>query len=210
MILENYLRKAYAAQQIADLCSYEVSEDETPEHIVQGCLEIAPEELKSTIKDISKLMESEDEIPDSELDDIVNSITDEDILDEYDEDELEIIDEETGEIIESDLPEELNEILSRQERVKARIRFARTKSKRANKARIALKRTSDRATLNRRARRLAIRALKAKFAKKKLGDMSLSDKERVEKLLKSKKSLVNRLALKLVPRVKKLEKERLS
>lgn len=211
MIIEHYLRRVYAAQQIADLCDYQIQEDESPESVLQKCIEFAPEELHDKIQEIYKLMESEiEDITDEELDKLVSELSDDDILELYDEDELEIIDEETREILESDLPEELNEILSRQERIKAKIRFARTKSKRQTKARIALKRTSDRATLNKRARRLAIRVLKAKFAKKKLGDMSVSDKERVERMLQSRKSLINRLALKLVPRVKKLEKERLS
>lgn len=211
MILEHYLRKVYAAQQVAELCDYQIQQDESPESVLQNCIQSAPEELQDKIQEIGKLMESEsEEISDEELEKIVAELSDEDILEVYDEDELEVVDEETNEILECDLPEELNEILSRQERMKARIRFARTKSKRQIKARIALKRHSDRATLNKRARRLAIKALKAKFAKKKLGDMSVSDKERVEKMLKSRKALINRLALKLVPRVKKLEKERLS
>lgn len=212
MIIENYLRKVYAAHQIAELCDYQIQDDESPEEIIRHCIEMAPEQLQQSIQEIGKIVESEetDDISDEELQKLVDELSDEDILAEYDEDELELIDEETGEILESNIPVEINEILSRQERMKARIRFARTKSKRAIKAKIALKRHSDRATLNKRARRLAMRALKAKFAKKKLGDMSLSDKERVERLLQSRKALINRLALKMVPRVKKLEKERLS
>lgn len=209
MILENYLRKVYAAHQIAELCNYQIGEDESPEDVVRNCTESAPEQLRANIEEIGKLLESED-ISDEELEQIAAELTDDDILEVYDEDELDVVDEETNEVLESDIPEELNEILSRQERMKARIRFARTKTKRATKARIALKKHSDRATLNRRARRLAIKALKTKFAKKKIGDMSVSDKERVERMLQSRKSLINRLALKLVPRVKKLEKERLS
>jgi len=210
MILENYLRKVYAAHQVAEICGYEIHEDESPEQVIKNCMESAPENLSGKIQEIAKLMESEEEISDDELDDIVKGLTDDDILGVYDEEELETIDEETGDILESELPEELNEILSREERIKARVRFARSKAKRQTKVKLALKRHSDRATLNKRARRLAIRALKTKFAKKSLGDMTVSDKERIEKMLKTRKSLINRLALKLVPRVKQLEKERLS
>lgn len=217
MIIENYLRKVYAAHQIAELCKYEISEDERPEDVVKQCLETIenlPDQIKEKIAEISKLMESmepTEDFTDEELEKIIDGISDDDILDEYDEDELVVVDEETGEILETEeLPTEINELLSRQARMKAKIRFGRTKAKRQMKAKIALKRHSSRETLNKRARRLAIRVLKAKFAKKKVGDMSLSDKERVEKILSSRKALINRLALKLVPRVKKLEKERLS
>ena len=156
--------------------------------------------------------EHEEEITDHELDKMVDSIKDiEDIIDAYDDAELAIIDDE-GHEIEKDLKEEaLNEVLSRMERVRAKVRFAQTKSKRENKAKIALKRHSDTATINKRARHLAIILLKKRFTKKAdLSKLSIGEKERVEAFISKKKKLINRLAMKLTSRVRKIENTRLA
>ena len=71
-------------------------------------------------------MDEEQEISDQEIDAIVNSISDDDILSEYDEDELMLVPSE--EIDESVI--ELNEILSRTARIKAKVRMRRTEVKR--------------------------------------------------------------------------------
>jgi hypothetical protein len=161
--------------------------------------------------------EVDEDIPEDELDKMVDSIDDEeDMLDAYDDDELAIIDDETGEEVEEikeedELKEQaLNEVLSRQERIKSKIRFARTKSKRARKLKIALKKRSGMSTINRRARKLAVLAIKKRFAKKPLNKLSIGEKERIEKIVAKKKKLIDRLALKMVPKVRKNENERLS
>jgi hypothetical protein len=218
MIIENYLRKMYSAVCLADIAKYTPEDDESPESIIQHSLENIPENFsddqKKLVDEFKGLIEStfgkEIEIDDKELDKLVDELSDEDILAEYDDEELVTVDEETGEEVDTSEVDSLTEGLSRVERLRARNRFKRTKAKRQMKARIALKRHSDRGTLNKRARRLAIKMLKKKFSKKALGDMTVADKERVERIIASRKALVNRLALKMVPRVKKLEKERLS
>jgi hypothetical protein len=152
-----------------------------------------------------------DDLDDKDLDDMADEIEDEeDIIDAYEDDELAIVDDETGEHI-ADLKEEvITEVLSRMERMKARARFARTATKRERRTKIALKSRSTGETLNRRARRLAIVMLKKRLAKKPLNKLSIGEKERIENAIQNRKALVDRLALKMTPRVRKIENDRLS
>ena len=94
--------------------------------------------------------------------------------------------------------------------MKAKARFARTAAKRERRTKIALKSRSTGETLNRRARRLAISVLKKRMAKKPLNKLSIGEKERIEKAIQSRKALVNRLAMKMTSRVRKIENDRLS
>jgi phosphopantetheine adenylyltransferase len=158
--------------------------------------------------------EEDFDFSEDELEKMANEIeSEDDILDAYDDEELAIVDDETGEEIEEDKPvneEALNEVLSRAERIKSRIRFARTKAKRERKVKIALKKHSDVKTLNRRARKLAVKAMKQRIVKKPLKDLTVGEKERIERMLQSRKKLIDRLAMRMVPKVRKIEQERLS
>lgn len=149
----------------------------------------------------------------SDLDDMVKQIEDEeDILDAYDDNELVIVDDETGEIM-SDVKEEveqIDEVLSRAERMRAKMRFARTSSKRERRMKVVLKTRSSSATINKRARRLAINLIKQRIMKKPASQLTVGEKERVERMLAKRKNLINRLSMKLAPRVRKIENERLS
>jgi hypothetical protein len=164
----------------------------------------------------NNIIDEEDELDldDAELDKMAKEVNHEDdILDAYDDHELGIIDDETGEEVEQDVKEELetmNEVLSRSERLKAKVRFARSASKRARKTKLALKSRSSAKTLNSRARKLAVNLLKKRIARKPLDKLTLGEKERIEKIISKKKVLVNRLAMRLVSRVKKIETDRLS
>ena len=156
------------------------------------------------------------DVPEKEVDNIVNSLTDDDMMDAYDDAELEIVDDETGEkVSDVDTDEEgvneeaLNEVLSRAERIKAKIRFARHKAKRARKLKIALKRRSTVGVVNRRARRLAVKLLKKRLAKKPLNKLSVGEKERIERIIKKRSQLIKRIGMKLVPRIRKVETSRL-
>lgn len=149
----------------------------------------------------------DDEMSEEDIDAIIKSISDEDILDTYEDEELKVVDDETGETIEES--SELLEILSRAERMKARVRFAKTKVKREIKAKIALRRRSNNKTFANRARRAAIKAMKLKIAKKPLNQLSVAEKERVERLVARRKKAIDRIALKLTPRVKQIERDRL-
>lgn len=153
--------------------------------------------------------ESED-MSDDELEKMANAIDHEDhILDLYDDDEIVLVDDETGEEIKEEA-EPVLEVLSRTERIKARARFARTQSKRTRKVKIALKRYSSGATINTRARRLAIKLMKQRIVKKPLDKLSTGEKERVEAMIAKRKKVINRLAMRLVPRIKNIEKSRMT
>ena len=156
-----------------------------------------------------------EEMTDDEIDAIVNSMTDEDILEHgYDDEELMAVDAETGEEIEMD-PEDpvkeaaLMEVLSRLERIKARARFKRTESKRERRVQIALRKTSNTATINNRARRMAIKTIKQRLAKKPLNKLSVAEKERLEQRISRMKPVLNRIAMRMAPRVRRLERDRL-
>jgi len=159
-----------------------------------------------------------DEDPsEEELDHFVNHISDDDIYDLYDEDELTIVDDETGEELPEDEEEKeleegvLFEVLSRIERMKAKFRIRRTKAKRERATKIALKRYSNTKTINKRSRRLAVKMLKKRLLRgRDLSKLSVGEKERVEKIIQQRKPLINRLAMRLAPRVRKVEKARLS
>lgn len=159
--------------------------------------------------------DDEHHISEDDIDKIVDSVDEpEDILDVYDGDELEIIDTETGDVIEDEdkhINEELlNEVLSRMARMKARIKFLQSKSKRARKLQIALKSHSSNKVLNSRARKLAIQLLKQRIMKKPVAQMTVAEKERAESIIKRKKAVIDRIAMKLVPRIRKIENARLS
>ena len=153
------------------------------------------------------------DIPEDEIEKMVDKIKDEDdVMDAYDDEELEIIDDETGEVVDSNLKEEneqLNEVLSRAERIKAKIRFARHKAKRSRKLRIALKRRSSVPVLNVRARKLARKLIKQRLAKKPLNKLSVGEKERLERIIQKRRQLISRIAMRLVPRIRKIETARL-
>lgn len=183
-------------EQLNDLLNTEITEDQ--KRIVIELIELH-EALEA---------KQDDEMTEEEIEAILKSISDDDILDTYDDDELIVIDDETGEVIEES--PELVEVLSRVERLKARVRFAKTKVKREIKAKIALNRRSNNKTFANRARRAAIKAMKMKIAKKPLNQLSVAEKERVERLVAMRKKAVDRIALKLTPRVKQIERDRLT
>lgn len=146
-------------------------------------------------------MEDDFDLTEQEIDALVDSINDlDDILYAYDDDELEEMDEAV----------EINEILSRSARIQAKFRMKRTKVKREMKAKLALKRRSNSNVLNRRARKIAINMMKKKILKKNMSHASFNDKVRVETLLKKRKSAVDRLARKLMPKVRQIEQKRLT
>lgn len=154
--------------------------------------------------------DTEGQFSDEEIDAIVEALTEEEILEAYDDEELHIIDEETGEVICELQEDTLLEVLSRAERIRAKIRFSRSEAKRERKTKIALKTHSSSTTLNKRARRLAINTMKLRLAKKPLDKLSVAEKERLEKTMSKRKAVIDRMAMKMVPKVKKIETERLS
>ena len=160
----------------------------------------------------------DEEISDEELDAMANEITDmEHIIDVYEDDELAIVDEDTGEELEESEEERnmneqaLMEVLSRMERMKAKVRMRRTKAKRERATKIALKRYSGTATINKRSRRLAVKLMKKRLLRgRDPAKISVGEKERVERVIERRKKIIGRLAMRLAPRVRKIEKARMS
>lgn len=165
-----------------------------------------PEQVKEEVEDF--------DFSEDDLEKMVGSVnTEDDIMHAYDDGELILVDSETGEEINEEAiinTEILSEVMSRIERMKAKIRFARTEPKRERRMQIALKRRSDTKTLNKRARRVAIDLMKQRIMRKPAAQLTVSEKERVERILSKRKAAIDRLAMKLAPRVRKIETDRLS
>jgi hypothetical protein len=159
----------------------------------------------------------EDDVDDKEIEAMIGQLSDDDIMDDYDEDEVGLVDDETGEEIpksdEEDALDEqaIMEVLSRIERMKAKFRIRRTAAKRERATKIALKRYSNTATINKRARRLAIKLMKQRLLRgRDISKLSVGEKERIERALEQRKAIIGRIATRLVPRVRKVEKARMS
>lgn len=180
---------------------------------------LVPEVFEEILPELAPIVEEKQEhddegYSDEELDDLADSVSEEDLLDIMESGDVHIMDEETGEVVDElteDLDEsQLDEVLSRSERIRAKVRFSKTSSNRERKLKIALTKHSSSETINKRARALAIKALKMKMAKKPLNQLSTADKERIERKIATKKNVINRLAMKMAIRVRKIEKERLT
>jgi hypothetical protein len=155
-----------------------------------------------------------EDFTDAEIEEMVDSVTDQDIEDLYEEDEIVLVYDDDGEEI-SPLQEEakydLMEVLSRTERMKGKIRLRKTSAKRGRSTKIALKRFSNPATINKRARRLAIKLMKKRMLRgRDPAKVSIGEKERIEKMMSKRKDIISRVAQKLVSRVRKVEKSRMS
>lgn len=159
----------------------------------------------------------EDDIDDKEIEAMIGNLSDEEIMDEYGEDELGLVDDETGEEIPKSAEEDaldeqaIMEVLSRVERMKAKFRIRRTAAKRERATKIALKRYSNTATINKRARRLAIKLIKQRMLRgRDPSKLSVGEKERIERALEQRKAIIGRIATRLTPRIRKVEKARMS
>ena len=159
----------------------------------------------------------EAKLSDDEIDSIVAQLDDEDIIDHvYDEDEFVDKEEEDEEDDESENDEEkekIEESISRQERIRRAARFKRTATKRERARELALHRMSSPKKITKRARKAAVLAVKQKMFKgRDLSKLSVGEKERAERRVQAlaRSGALSRIALKLVPRIRKIEKERLS
>ena len=155
-----------------------------------------------------------EDFTEDEIEEMINSVTDEDIEDLYEEDELVLVYDDDGEEIpplQEEAKYDLMEVLSRSERIKGKIRLRKTSAKRGRSTKIALKRYSNPATINKRARRLAIKLMKQRMLRgRDPAKVSVGEKERIEKTMAKRKDVIGRIAQKLVSRVRKVEKARMS
>lgn len=156
--------------------------------------------------------DDDEELSDKDIDDMVADLHDDEFMHAYDDEELAIIDPETGEEIASvkEENEQLNEVLSRAERIKSKIRFARTQSKRERRLEIALRTRSSTSKVNLRARRMAVKVMKQRLARKPLNKLSVGEKERIERVIERRRAAISRIAMKMVPRIRKIENDRLT
>jgi uncharacterized protein YnzC (UPF0291/DUF896 family) len=147
----------------------------------------------------------------------LEALTEEDFYEAYDEEELAIIDEETGEEIEAvaeeaelDAPA-LMEVLSRVERIRAKARMRRSQTKRERRQKVAVRQLSTPQVANRRARRMAVSALKKRLLRgQNPNKVSVGQKERIERFIQQRRKIVDRLATRMVSRVKQVERARMS
>ena len=129
-----------------------------------------------------------------EIDKLADHIQDlEDIVHHYDDDELVM---------------KLEEHLSREERIKRKISFAKSKSNRERRRDLALKRLSTPSKVNQKARKAAVELLKERLAKKPVSELSVAEKDRLEDMLVKRKELIARLAKRLIPKIRKIEQNR--
>ena len=168
----------------------------------------------STDSTMSKDPFFKEDFTEEEIEEMINSVTDEDIEDLYEEDEVVLVYDDDGEEIpplQEEAKYDLMEVLSRTERMKGKMRLRKTSAKRGRSTKIALKRFSNPATINKRARRLAIKLMKKRMLRgRDPAKVSIGEKERIEKMMATRKDIISRVAQKLVSRVRKVEKSRMS
>ena len=143
-----------------------------------------------------------EDITEAQLDDIVNNLEWHDIVELYNDDEVEF---------EGNDPEVIDEKISPMSRIQRRMRFARTSSRRDVAKMIKLRRSSDVKTLQKRAHKAARRALMNKFLRgRNKAQLSAQEKDQIEAQVNRMAALQANLAVKMLPKVRELEKKRLA
>ena len=103
--------------------------------------------------------------------------------------------------------EYVDEVLTPAQRFKRAQAMRRVKGKIARARKIALKRPSSPEKLQKKAQRHARNLLRKKFIKgRNYADLSFAEKAAIEKRLQGKGSLINRIAMRVKPKLKQLEK----
>lgn len=104
----------------------------------------------------------------------------------------------------------VDEVLTPAQRFKRSQQMRRLKGKIARARKLALKRPSSPEKLQSRAQRHARNLIRKKFIKgKNYNELSFAEKQAVEKRMQGKGALINRIAMRVKPKLKKLEQERL-
>lgn len=116
-------------------------------------------------------------------------------------------------MVQKNLKEELEEALSVQQRIARGRTMKRNAKKIARMRKIKSKRRADKGTLEKRARKKAINIIRGKVAGdrgKNYAGLSSSEKSTIDKLVAKKKPMIDRMAKKLINKVRKAEGERLA
>ena len=104
----------------------------------------------------------------------------------------------------------VSEVLTPAQRFKRAQQMRKLKGKIARARKIALKRPSSPEKLQQRAQRHARNLIRKKFIKgKNYAELSFAEKQSVEKRMQGKGALINRIAMRVKPKLKKMEQERL-
>ena len=105
---------------------------------------------------------------------------------------------------------EYTEALTRQQRIKRGQQMRRLSKKIARKRAIAMRKMASPEKLKKRARKLARKILTKKILKNRsVSQLSYAEREKLEIRLKKKAKAIDKISRKLLPKVKKAEKERL-
>ena len=106
---------------------------------------------------------------------------------------------------------DLDEALTRQQRIKRGLQMKRLAKKIKIKKKIAAKKMASPEKLKKRARKLARKILTKKLLKgKDVSKLSYAEREKLEKRLEKKKVAIDKISKKLLPKVKSAEKARLA
>lgn len=167
------------------------------------------------LRNESKECEDDEEVSEKEIDSMISGLSHDDYLEAYHPDEFGVVNAETGEEEKEEHKpvneEALNEVLSTLERIKAKLRFSKNKTKVEYARMLALKKHSSSKQINKRARHMAVNLIKKKLLKgMAYGQLSTTEKSRIDKLVEARAKVIGRIALKLAPKIRKLEQTRLS
>ena len=103
----------------------------------------------------------------------------------------------------------LEEVLTPAQRMKRKAAFRKSAAKRKIAIKRAKLKKASPEKLKQRARKLAIKMLKQKYAKKSIAALTNAEKMALEKRLEKKGAMIDRMARKLIKVVRKKELERL-
>ena len=157
------------------------------------------DEYLALVDDITEFEHIEDVYDDDDFYDEEEDFYDDEEDFYYDEEDF-YYDEDAGEV---------NEVLSRSGRIKAARTFKRTaRARMLHRKRNLLKRSSG-DKLKRKARQKAVNMVKQRMAKKPLNQLSISEKERIERRMQKKRGLISKMTIKLIPKIKSIETSRI-
>lgn len=104
---------------------------------------------------------------------------------------------------------QLNEVISANERLKRAIRLRARSKQLAIKRKLSYRKYASNAVINRRSRRAAVALIKNKITHGRK-NLSISEKIRIESMIKKRAALVDRVAKKLAPQIRKASLARMT
>jgi hypothetical protein len=159
--------------------------------------------------------EVDDETLEKQLADIIDKYDElEDAGDAYPDKEGDGVDDEDDEELDEDGDYswvEVDEVLTPAQRFKRAMIMRKNKGKIARARKIALRRMSSPEKIKKRANRHARNLLRKRFTKgKPYQSLGLGQKQQIEKFIAKKQAVIKRIAIRLIPKLRKLEMQRLN